>query len=299
MNELERLSIEHRENYLRYLQRMTDSMKTSTKNLLPILVAGAKSVLDVGCGSGVLMDAIEQINPKIRIAGIDINKEAIDKLNERGKNWKLYHMDLKDFSEGKFDAVVFSSVLHEISSYDPDDSKRFTEIPIIEAFNKTRDILEENGSIILRDGILVDKEDLNKEVIITFKDPSDVIWLYKFRNDFRGFDNLPEVNKEITKVGENTFIVHLAFLKEFLCTFTWGKSSFPREVQERFGILDKETWIESLEQCGYEIEFVKEAQEEYEKYLSPKVELKNLDGSKFVYPMMTIIIKARKKDIKH
>jgi SAM-dependent methyltransferase len=295
MNELEKLSIENRENYLRYLKRMTDSMKTSTKGFLPALLSSAKSVLDVGCGSGVLMEAIEEANPSIRITGIDINKEAIDKLKALGKNWELYHLDLKDFSKQKYEAIVFSSVLHEISSYSEDPSKKFTSIPIKEAFIKTRELLEENGSIVLRDGILVDKENINKKVLITFKDPSDVIWLYKFRNDFRGFDTLPEVSREITKVGENTFEVGLAFVKEFLCTFTWGKSSFPREVQERFGILDRETWISLLEESGFEVETIIESQEEYEKYLSSKVELKNLDGSKFVYPMMTIIIKARKK----
>ncbi len=298
MNELERLSIQNRENYLRYLKRMTESMKTSTKKFLPDLVAGAKSVLDVGCGSGVLMEAIEEANPTIRITGIDINKEAIDKLKDLGKNWELYHLDLKDFSKQKYEAVVFSSVLHEISAYDTDLTKRFTSLPIIEAINKTRELLEDNGSIILRDGLLVEKENINKQVLITFKDPADIIWLYKFRNDFRGFDVLPNISKEIVKVADNTFKVGLAFLKEFLCTFTWGKSSFPREVQERFGVLDRETWIKILEEAGFEIETIIESQEEYEKYLSSKVELKNLDGSKFTYPMMTIIIKARKKYVK-
>ena len=128
MNELEKLSIENRENYLRYLKRMTDSMKTSTKGFLPALLSSAKSVLDVGCGSGVLMEAIEEANPSIRITGIDINKEAIDKLKALGKNWELYHLDLKDFSKQKYEAIVFSSVLHEISSYSEDPSKKFTSI---------------------------------------------------------------------------------------------------------------------------------------------------------------------------
>lgn len=296
MNELEKLSEKNKENYLRYLKRMTESMKTSTKGLLPELVSDAKSVLDVGCGSGVLMQAIEDVNPKIRITGLDINKEAIEKLKAIGNNWELYYLDLKDFSKHKYDAVVFSSVLHEISSYNEDPKKKFTEIPILEALIKTNELLEDNGVVVLRDGLLVEKENINKKVLITFKNQEDIIWLYKFRNDFRGFDILPEISKEIKKVNANTFEVGLAFLKEFLCTFTWGKSSFNREVQERFGILDKETWIKLLEESGFEVEKIIESKEEYEKYLSPKVELKNADGSEFVYPMMTIIIKARKKE---
>ncbi len=296
MNELEKLAKENKENYLRYLKRMTDNLNTSTKGLIPGMVTESKSVLDVGCGSGVLMEAIEKTNPKIRITGIDINQESIDKLKALGKNWELYHLDLHDFSRQKFDTIIFSSVLHEISSYYENEEKRFTGIPIKEAFDKTNELLENNGSIIVRDGLLVAKEELNKRVLITFKDPSDIIWLYKFRNDFRGFDKHPEISKEIIKKGDNTFEVGLAFLKEFLCTFTWGKSSFPREVQEIFGILDRETWVSLLEEAGFEIETILESQEEYEKYLSPKVELKNIDGTKLTYPMMSILIKARKKE---
>ena len=105
MNELEKLSQENKKNYLRYLDRMTKSLKTSTKGLIPTLAANATSVLDVGCGSGVLMEAIEKVNPKIRITGIDINRETIVKLKTLGKNWELYHLDLHNFSKQKYDTI--------------------------------------------------------------------------------------------------------------------------------------------------------------------------------------------------
>ena len=295
MNKLEKLSKENQTNYLRYLKRMTESMKTSTKGLIPTLCTKSNSILDVGCGSGVLMEAISNINPKTKITGIDLNKEAIDKLKKLGKNWELYHMDLMNLNNKKYDTVIYSSVLHEISSYHPSDEKRFTEIPIKEAFIKTNELLEMNGSIILRDGLLVDRENRNKPVVIRFINQDDANWLYKFQNDFRGFDNLFAVNTKIIKIDDSRFIVGLTFLKEFLYTFTWGASSYPREVEERFGILDKETWINLLEDSGFEVETIVESKEEYEKYLSPKVELKDIHGNKLIYPMMTILIKARKE----
>ena len=293
MNKLEELSKENKENYLRYLKRMTESMKTSTKGLIPIMCATKEKILDVGCGSGVIMEAIEELNPKASITGIDLNKETINKLRQLGKNWKLYHLDLMNLTNHKYDAVIYSSVLHEISSYHIDNKKRFTDIPISESFRKTNELLNIDGEIVLRDGLLIDKKLQNKKVLIKFTDPKEVIWLYKFRNDFLGFDKL-NIDKDITKIDNNTYKVGLTFLKEFLYTYTWGKSSYNREIQERFGILDKDTWIKLLEENGFMIETVIESREEYEKYLSPKVLIYNLDGSKFTYPMMTILIKAKK-----
>ena len=48
----------------------------------------------------------------------------------------------------KYDTIIFSSILHEISSYCEDESIRFTEIPIKNALRKTNELLTDNGSII-------------------------------------------------------------------------------------------------------------------------------------------------------
>ena len=64
MNKLEELSNENKDNYERYLKRMTESIKYSTKGLIPVLAQEGKNILDVGCGSGVLMFAMEKENSK-------------------------------------------------------------------------------------------------------------------------------------------------------------------------------------------------------------------------------------------
>ena len=294
MNELEKLSKENKENYLRYLKRMTESMKTSTKGLIPVMCSNSKNILDVGCGSGVVMEAIEEINANATISGLDLNIESIEKLRRLGKNWKLYHMNILDMHDMKFDTIIYSSVLHEISSYCPYSKYRFTSEPIREAFRKTNELLEMNGSIILRDGLLVPKDSRNEKVHISFSNPDEIKWLFRFQNDFQGFKKMPDVDRAIVQMGVNDYLVGLTFLKEFLYTYTWGAESYPREVKERFGILSKEEWISLLEGNGFSIETIIESKEEYEKYLSPKVTLNLTDGTKFIYPIMTILIKAKK-----
>ena len=296
MNELEKLSREYKLNYLRYLKRMTESMKVSTKGLIPIMCHDKTNILDVGCGSGVLLNAILNNNPKATVTGIDLNSDSIEKLKKINKNWKLYNKDLMNIV-GNYDTIIFSSVLHEISSYHIDLNKRFTSIPIFESFQKANELLCDDGNIILRDGLLVDYDILNKKEYISFNNVDDSYWLYRFQNDFRGFDKLEEVDCSIKRVDNNIFEVGLAFLKEFLYTFTWGVESYNREVKERFGILDKKTWIALLEKSGFSIDTIVESKEQYEDYLLPKVTITNIDGKRFNYPMMTILIKAKKRQI--
>jgi len=293
MNELERLSKNNKENYLRYLKRMTDSMKYSTKGLIPLLVAHSKRILDVGCGSGVMLKALENENQNAILTGIDLNIDAINIVKEYNNNWNLYHMDFMDIENEKYDAIIFSSILHEISSYNKDLNKRFTEIPILESFIKSYDLLDNNGLLIIRDGLLSPVEERDKKRIVSFTKEEDGIWIYRFQKDYKGFDNI-SVNKDIVKIDDNKFIVSEGFLKEFLCKYTWGEESYPREINERFGILTKDEWIYLLKKSGFKIETIIEAKEEYEKYLSGRITIIDPENDSYEYPNMTITLKARK-----
>ncbi len=264
MNKLEELSKRDRENYQLYLKRMTESMKYSTKGLIPVLASKAEKILDVGCGSGVMLNALEKNNHKSHLTGLDLNMEAINKLKMLGKEWKLYHMNFMDLKKVKYDAIIFSSILHEISSYYSDVDLRFTDIPIYEALLKANQLLYKDGFIILRDGLLVPEKNWDRKCIIHFINPEDSFWLYKFRGDFRGFDKL-NINKTIINLPNNEFMVNEGFLKEFLYTFTWGEESYPREINERFGILTQNNWEELIKRCGFKIDTIVESREEYEK----------------------------------
>lgn len=291
MNKLEKLTESNRSNYERYLKRMTDSMKCSTKGIIPSLAKDGKNILDVGCGSGVMLAALEETNKGAKLTGLDLNIEAIKKLQTLNNDWKLIHEDFMELSNVKYDTIIFSSILHEISSYNQDTNKRFTDLPIKEAIKKTRDLLTDDGVVIIRDGLLEDN--IYDQVIISFTNPSDSDLLYRFQKEFRGFDKL-EIDNRIHKVNDNQYIVAQRFLKEFLCTYTWGIESFNREINERFGILTKDEWLKILKENGFKIEFLTLSCEEYEKFLSEKITITDLFGNKYDYPYMSILIKAKK-----
>lgn len=294
MNQLEKLSNSNRENYQRYLKRMTESVRNSTKGFLPIMARQGRKILDVGCGSGVLLFAMAEENPTAELTGLDLNAEAIRKLSEAEGPWKLIHGDFMDTEEGGYDTIVFSSILHEISSYHEDSAKRFTAAPILDAFLKCREILTDGGCILIRDGVMVEEHEQNEPELLSFLKPGDEQWLYRFQKDFRGFDKC-EIDCTIRETGDGRYIVGQGFLKEFLSTYTWGEESYEREICERFGILCKSEWIDALNKAGFTVETVSESKEEYETYLSDRVMITNPDGTPYRYPYMSIILKAQKR----
>lgn len=79
---------------------------------------GGGSVLDLGCGDGMLLDSLKL--RRNNVEGIDISQEAVKKCKVKGHKAELF-----DFSDGKlpyadnhFDYVVVLDVLEHL--YDPD-----------------------------------------------------------------------------------------------------------------------------------------------------------------------------------
>ena len=261
-NKLEQLTGANKRNYDLYLQRMTQSISQSSKGLIPFFAAQCKKILDVGCGSGILMQAIQAVNPDAKIVGIDINQSAVDTCVEQGLD--VRNATLSDLvkSGETFDCIIFSSVLHEFSSYD--EKAPFSEKPIEDAIADASKITDKGGFIIIRDGIRVAENGRVELVKINFKNPEDAIWIERFKKEF------PDYHESIPL---EPGVLSLENAKEFLYTFTWGDKSWPREVQERFGIMTIENWEAMARRNGFDIKNLMISAEEYKKYLKDKIEI--------------------------
>ena len=293
MSVLDELARDNKENYELYLKRMTESMKHSTKGFVPFFATNSKCALDVGCGSGVMLNALLDYGVD-KVIGIDINEEAIKKLKDlNNPRIEVYNIPFEEVDNLglEVDTIIFSSVLHEFSSYS--DKERYSLNPIINAIKKSYEMLPVNGKLIIRDCLMADFKDRYKKVVIKFNNDEDAKWLYKFRDEFKGFNNL-DIDMTIDKI-DDSYKISFAFLKEFLYTYTWGEGSWPREIEERTGITDIDSWESMIREYGFEIESVLYSKEEYEKYLSPKIDIKWEDGSRFSYPYMNITLVATKR----
>jgi SAM-dependent methyltransferase len=86
---------------------------------------GARSVIDVGCGSGLFLDQLRAALPSIKATGLEINELAAAQARSRG-----HHVDILDWSSDNFtidsvpkaDLVVCHQVLEHVR-----DSARFLE----------------------------------------------------------------------------------------------------------------------------------------------------------------------------
>lgn len=85
--------------------------------LLPI---STKSLLDIGCGSGLELDCIFARFPDLQVVGVDLSKEMLRKLYSKhhDKNLTLVCEDYFTYDMGKerFDAVVSFQTLHHYTT---------------------------------------------------------------------------------------------------------------------------------------------------------------------------------------
>ena len=80
------------------------------------LPEGTGALLDLGCGTGLELEAIFARFPALAVTGVDLTQAMLDKLREKfaGKAISLIcgsYFDV-DFGEGRFDAAVAVETLH-------------------------------------------------------------------------------------------------------------------------------------------------------------------------------------------
>lgn len=251
----------------RYLDRMSISLRESTKALIPPYVSDMENILDVGCADGSMMLKIKELNKDINIVGIDLCTESVDLC--RNKGLKVYKTDINDLvnhTNERYDAIIFSSVLHEISSYAETD--KFSACHIEKALNSAKELLTENGIIILRDGL-----GTNEMRIVTFEFKED-----KDIDTLRKFVELPIYSGNNWAIDKNTILISEKDFKEFCFTYTWGEKSWERESKERFGILSFNEWIDTVNRCGLNIKSVVTSSEKYIEKLKEKLICDNIEN---------------------
>lgn len=74
------------------------------------------NILDLGCGTGLELDAIWKQNPHVSVTGVDLCQSMLDKLVEKHKDRKLKTVCADyfqyDFGKNQWDAVISFESLH-------------------------------------------------------------------------------------------------------------------------------------------------------------------------------------------
>lgn len=255
---LNQLTRKDPENHKRYLNRMQRSAQSSTKSLIPIYATPVQ-ILDVGCSDGCLMEAILREHPNSIVSGLELNSTSAEICRKKG--FTVYEKDICEFASSgrRFDCIIFSSVLHEISSYAVNEEERFKVLPIEKALQAAYKLLNPGGRLIIRDGLSFGSNELLKLNIHT---PKVQVAFNRFLKE------TPIKDYHTGQVIDNYILAPGNCLKEFLFTYTWGEGSWHREVLEQYGILSCKDWINTVQNAGFIISKYSTSPEQYLDYLS-------------------------------
>ena len=271
---------------------LSDELGRSDKERILEYVVGNK-ILEVGSGSGIHLNMLEDAFPQAQIQGIDISDTVVHALQMKkqceNRRWNIQQGNATElnFNE-KFDTIIFCSVLHEVFSYQSKWGK-FSYRPLEEALVKAFSLLNKGGRIIIRDGVMSSDDSM---ILIRFLNPDGVNFLQQYCDDFKGRD-IPYI-----KVYKNEVHMKMNDAMEFLYTYTWGYEAYQCEVQEQYGYLTKEgyekfvniLWGEST-QIKYSNSYL---QDGYTKALKSKVKFIDIDGEEIPLPNSNYLLVVEK-----
>lgn len=245
----------------RYFERMAQSMgdKARILNYLPEVVAGkaAPRVLDVGAGGGEFANALVELG--YDVTALDANEDAVNRIRSRFPKVTtatLLANQATQLGAGMFDAVICSSILHEVFSYGDTFRGPGHVSSLSRAFDAFHYVLKPGGVLVIRDGVLPENwEDHGSITLLDGHEPSSVFTyldMCPFANGVAHGDMGNAVS--LTWDGEKTFKGNVRSLLEFAYTYTWGLDSYPRETQELYALKTLDEYADFLTGHGFDVE---------------------------------------------
>ena len=272
----------------RYFERMAKSLGDKTKLLRflpPITVNNPHPrILDIGAGGGEL--AVFLGNEGYNMVALDANKDAIQRINALSSNIEtvlVYANEGSNFlEEESFDAIVCSSILHEIFSYGDPETGIGQEVSLKRAVADFRKLLKPGGLLLVRDGVLPDNwKDTGTITLLKGHDCSSVDLYLKIcpfteasNSEYNENTNPTSPLIQLHKIAPKTFEGNVRSILEFAYTYTWGLTSFSREAQELYAVKTLSEYSVFFEDNGFNVLHSESyLQEGYARHLSYKMRL--------------------------
>ena len=150
------------------------------KIVLPLLESNPQlKILDIGCGTGQLIQEISEICPSVRYLGIDVAKNMIQvaKQNNHGENVHFTNVSIDEFeSEEQFDVIICTHAF----PYFPNKS---------EAMQKMASLCRDNGKIIIVSSSTNNFKDLLANLLV------------KTRTSKARYLSIPQMKRLFTSAG--------------------------------------------------------------------------------------------------
>jgi SAM-dependent methyltransferase len=229
-----------------YAAGMDASLALKISDLCPHIRPG--TIVDKGCGTGTLLVHLSTLFPDSQIIGMDLSRELLRTAESQyypNHNVSIVKGNIihERFAPGTLSTVLFSSVIHEVYSYNGYDRDQ-----VRLALANTRRELRPGGRVLIRDGV---------------KPEGGHVWMCcdeeterRFRKlavEFKAKSANPGVSfKERELGGRRWFVLGLHEANEFLSKKDY-LVNWAIEVNEEFGVFTLAEWRQELEALGYRI----------------------------------------------
>src|SRR5262245_51652579 len=233
-------------NFHVYKAGMDASLAVKIQDIGPHIRPG--TIVDKGCGTGKLLVYLSALRTTSQIIGMHTCRHVLRTAHSQlypHPNVSILAGDIiqQHFPTGSLSTVIFSSVIHEIFSYNGYDRS-----PVRLALRNTRTELEPSGRLIIRDGV---------------KPPEATVWLRcdaeteqrfrRFARDFKQHSKVPGVTFiERLHAGQTWFVLPQHAANEFLSKKDYLEN-WSIELNEEFGVFTLEEWKRDLEALRFHI----------------------------------------------
>jgi len=115
-----------------------------------LLIDDGATVVEMGCGNGIMAYVMAAMKPKITFIGLDKDKRRISKAKERFKlpnlDYKIGDVSSDIFEEESVDAIINSYILHHVYSH-----ARYNPRVVSETLRKHFKMLKKGGMMFIQD----------------------------------------------------------------------------------------------------------------------------------------------------
>lgn len=248
-------------SYQRYLDGMDASMRQKVALTAAHLLCRGR-VADMGMGSGTGSYALASLYPSLEVVGVDVNPETVRLARERYdlRNLEFVVGDVAEpvFAEASLDAVLDSSVLHHVTSFNDYERARAASALATQA-----GALKSGGVLVVRDFLAVDDDEVELELPANDGDDSADVQrcssarlLERFSREFRSLSSKPgfplrELG-QAKRAGWRRFALSHRLAVEFLLRKDY-RSDWEAEVKEEYTYFTQLEFEEVFRRLGLRV----------------------------------------------